>query len=229
MAEIWLSLVVSAHYREIMVNSKSRMSYAVALTSAGFLPAPSMDSRLSFTAKEFVPQGNKRRQRQSSESSHPITKRLPQVEISTTTKLRMSSMPMLMVVASPPSQRLRSPLPLTRPHRVRTVRSSDSVKSVSFHLAEQKTRRSQRNGCVFCLQNGEDVDLAESHVMRHPLTKEIICPVLKEKPCMCPLDISPHMVDACPMSYGVIAGHKRMTISRRAGATPAGRRLATVV
>ena len=45
-----------------------------------------------------------------------------------------------------------------------------------------ETRRSQRNGCVFCLQNGEDVDLAESHVMRHPLTKEIICPVLKEKP-----------------------------------------------
>ena len=43
-------------------------------------------------------------------------------------------------------------------------------------------RSSQRNGCVYCLHNGESVDLAESHVMRHPLTKEIICPILKEKP-----------------------------------------------
>merc|ERR1712117_860225 len=167
-------------------------------------------------------QGNKRRQ-SSSGSSYPITKRQPQEHVSpTATKLRISPAPMLMVVAPPPSARLGSPLPLE--WRKTGLRTFNGPNSMSIHPHAQKKRISHRNGCVYCLHNGESADLAESHVMRHPLTKEIICPVLKEKPCKCPLDISPHTVDACPMHFGVITGNKRMNVSRKVQP-----RLATVV
>ena len=108
---------------------------------------------------------------------------------------------MLMVVAPPPSARLGSPLPLE--WRKTGLRTFNGVNSMSIHPHAQSNhmiiqpiqqflylltnlfsekRSSHRNGCVYCLHNGESADLAESHVMRHPLTKEIICPVLKEKP-----------------------------------------------
>jgi len=227
MAEIWRSVVVLAAYKEFMASSKSRMSYAVAMTVTSVrLPSPSTatDSRLSCTAKEFVPQGNKRGQRHSSEMSYPITKRQPQEHISpTSTKLRMSPAPMMMVVAPPPSARLGSPQSLE--WRRTGLRTINGFSSLSIHPHAQKKRSSQRNGCVYCLHNGESADLAGSHMMRHPLTKEIICPVLKEKPCKCPLDISPHTVDACPMHFGVITGHKRpVNVSRKVQP-----RLATVV
>lgn len=225
MAEIWRSVLVLAAYKEFMASSKSRMSYAVALTVTSVRlhsPTTAAGSRLSCTAKEFVPQGNKRGQ-SSSGSSYPITKRQPQEHVSpTATKLRISPAPMLMVVAPPPSARLGSPLPLE--WRKTGLRTFNGVNSMSIHPHAQKKRSSHRNGCVYCLHNGESADLAESHVMRHPLTKEIICPVLKEKPCKCPLDISPHTVDACPMHFGVITGNKRMNVSRKVQP-----RLATVV
>jgi len=224
MAEIWRSVLVLAAYKEFMASSKSRMSYAVALTVTSVplhSPTSAADSRLSCTAKEFVPQGNKRGQ--SSGSNYPITKRQPQGHVSpTATKLRMSPASMLMVVAPPPSARLGSPLPLE--WRKTSLRTINGVNSLSFQPHAQKKRSSHLNGCVYCLHNGESADLAESHVMKHPLTKEIICPVLKEKPCKCPLDIRPHTVGACPQNFGVIAGHKRINVSRKVQP-----RLATVV
>jgi len=64
-------------------------------------------------------------------------------------------------------------------------------------------RPSLRRSCVYCLRNGKNVSMYNSHCLRNPLTKNIMCPELKEKLCALCKDTGDdqvHASDECPQT-----------------------------
>jgi len=70
-----------------------------------------------------------------------------------------------------------------------------------YNSERRQQHHSHRKSCAYCLRNGKNESMYDSHCLRNPLTKNLMCPELKEKLCTLCKDTGDDQVHAsheCP-------------------------------